>query len=181
MKTVRLLLFVSAIALLAFGCGKGSQGVTGPTGAVGPTGANGYANVKNHVYSISNSNWIENIKHTLWYNTDTATTLITDTVQQTVTVFFSTNGVNGPWTAMPCLNALNLGDTLTYVWSPLSIEFVYKYFDATPKAVAPAQTMYFDVAVIPSAVTKRHPNTNWKDGNAVLKLPEVQAAMQMKN
>jgi hypothetical protein len=172
MKTLKLLSLVAGFAFLFSGCGgpEGPAGPAGPTGAQGNNGLNGVANINIQVVDVTS--WTLNASPTYYYAsfTDGA---ITDPTNETVQVFFSAAGSNGPWQALPANNVFNSTDQITYSWTTNTVTFFYDYTSLTNVPL----NVYFNVAVIPPAVMKRHPNTNWKDGNAVLQLPEMEAAI----
>ena len=170
MKTLRVLSFAALLALVFTGC-SGPEGPQGPAGTPGSNGLNGVANITISVYDIQS--WLFNASPAYYYNSATDGA-ITDPTAETVQVFFSANSANGPWQAVPANNVFNAGDQITYSWTTNTISFFY---DFSSLSNVPAD-VYFNVAVIPPAVMKKHPGFNWKDGNAVLQLPEMKAAIQ---
>ncbi|HXB12113.1 MAG TPA: hypothetical protein VNZ45_09025 [Bacteroidia bacterium] len=169
MKTLRLLSLVAGFAFLFSGC-SGPEGPQGPAGTNGLDGANGVANINIVVADITS--WTLNASPTYYYATLTDGA-ITDPTAETVQVFFSATSNNGPWQALPANNVFNSGDQITYSWTTNTVTFFYDYTSLTNVPL----DVYFNVAVIPPAVMKKHPGFNWKDGNAVLHLPEMEAAM----
>ena len=171
MKTLRLLSIVAGFAFLFSGC-AGPEGPQGPAGNDGLNGSNGVANIS--IGQVDVQSWSSVASYFQATYTDGA---INDPTNLTVQVFFSVNGFNGPWQALPGNNLWNTGDQLTYGWTTNTVTFFYDY---SSLANVPLD-VYFNVAVIPPAVMKQHPGFNWKDGNAVLQLPEMKAAMQRAN
>lgn len=169
MKTLKVLSFAAGIALMLSGC-TGPTGPQGAPGANGANGLNGVANINIQEFSVGSGSWSFNASPAYYY-ANTGEGAITDPNTEAVSVTFSL-GANGPWQALPANNVLNSGDQITYSWSTDLISFLYDFTSA------PGVTIYFNVAVIPPAIMKRHPGMNWKDSKAVFALPEVEAAMQ---
>jgi hypothetical protein len=166
MKTLRLLSFVAGFAFLFSGC----SGPEGPAGPAGTPGLNGVTNINIQVADVSG--WVFNASPA-YYSATFTDGAISSADNETVQVFFSAISNTGPWQALPANNVFNAGDQLTYSWTTNTVTFFY---DWNTLAGVPAD-VYYNVAVIPPAIMKKHPGTNWKDGNAVLQLPEMQAAI----
>lgn len=167
MKTLKVLSYVAGIALLLSGC----SGKQGPAGPQGPAGLNGVANIHSQVVDVTS--WTPASGYfTAFYNEG----YITDPNNEGVMVYIGLSST-GPWQTLPCSSLFNSGDQMVAAWTTNNVTFDY---DFATLANVPGN-VYFNVVVIPFAVMKQHPNTNWKDGKAVLLVPEVQAAMNAAN
>lgn len=170
MKTLKVLSFVAGISFLLSGC----SGKQGPAGPQGNPGLNGVANIHSQVVSVSLSGWSWVAVpgyYTAFYNEG----YITDPNNEAVEVYLGPTST-GPWQTMPCSHVFNNGDQMVAAWTTNNVTFDYDWNSlSSPNPVA--DPVYFNVVVIPAAIMKQHPNTNWKDSKAVLQMPEVQAAM----
>jgi hypothetical protein len=171
MKTLRVFSFVAAFAFLFSGCSgpAGPEGPAGPAGNDGANGLNGVANI--NIAQVDVTSWTPVASYFAATITDGA---ISDPANMTVQVFFSQSSITGPWQALPGNNLWNNGDQLTYGWTTNTVTIFYDWNTLTNVPL----NVYFNIAVIPPAVMKQHPGFNWKDGNAVLQLPEMKAAIQ---
>jgi hypothetical protein len=174
MKLINAFTFAAGIALLFSGCAgpAGPEGQLGPAGSNGQNGTNGAANISISVYSVPLGSWVLNASPAYYY-ASFADTAITDSVQEGIEAFFSISST-GPWQALPAINVFNTGDEITYSWTNNKIQFEYDYTSLNNFP----PNIYYNVAVIPPTIMKRYPGTNWKDGKAVLKIPEVEAALK---
>ncbi len=175
-------------ALCAIGFASCQKGDTGPAGATGPqgsagaqgvtgaTGPTGNANVVISEITIPAANWISD-GNGGWDTSLTAngfTNINTDAINiyaSSDSAYFQALPYSGTVVGAPVVNYALFTNTILIEYTPQT------GVASIPK---PSGKMYFDVVVVPKAVMKAHPYTNWKDLSAVLQLPEVQAA-QKKN
>jgi hypothetical protein len=180
MKTLHSLLVVAGTALMLAACTgpagpagpAGQDGANGADGANGTNGTNGVANITNSITDITG--WSFNTSPAYYYAALTNGS-ITDPNNEQVEVYFGLSN-NGPWQAMPGVNLFNSGDQLTFDWTTNAVQINYDYSSLTN---VPSD-LYVNVLVIPPAVMKRHPGTNWKDASAIKSIPEVEAALNTK-
>jgi hypothetical protein len=182
MKTIKVLSFISLISLLLSGC-TGPQGPTGPTGTTGANGINGAGIVSIGLFGISNLSWIQigSPNKATGFQANLPDADITDTLFEVVQVYVSIGSTHGPWIALPCSDIYYSApndtiDQLKFFWKLDTVNINYNML-SPGYSVLPKSIIWASVAVIPATVMKRHPGTNWKDGNAVMHIPEVEAAM----
>ena len=159
MKKFRLLFYIASVAVFLGSC-TGKDGAPGATGPAGTNGTNGTANITTTTYTITTSQWVS---HSNWYSAALSVPALTDSNTDVVMVYVSkTSGLySGEWYGLPLPNFLVTGDGVNYTYGNKQMSFGYNY------SSAPSQTLNFKVCVIPPAVIKSHPNTNWKNYNEV--------------
>lgn len=185
MNRLRLFSLSATAALLFYGCTgpQGEAGTTGINGTNGTNGTNGFANVSIKTDSITITGWRQvGTPNANGYCDTLADGGIADTTYDVVEVYYSTLSRSGPWTALPVSDVYysppnDTLDQLGYTWGLGYVKINYKIL-LPGYTILPKSTIYLDIAAIPPAFIKRHPATNWKDAGAVLRLPEIEAAMQ---
>ena len=151
-----------AIGIAAFFSSCTKDGATGPTGPQGPAGN---ANVQQYTYIITSGSWSK-VSATQWSYNTTLGVPTTDVAD----VYFSENGAS--FLPLPYGSLFSSGDNLTFGYQTGA---GLTLFYTNPSSVAPPSTIYANVFVVPPAVMKQHPNTNWNDYN------QVSAIMNDKN
>jgi len=155
MKTTKSILVLLSATLLFTACKK--QEPTPPAGVVG---------LSSNIYTVTPAAWgLSGLNgQEAAFITDT---WLNDPINDGVEVFVS-GYPDGKWMGMPASNLVQTGDYVEYLYSNQQIEIVY---DGTP---SPGINLYIKVVVIPPAIMKQHPNTNWKDYDQVEALIEAQ-------
>ena len=180
MKTLRLLSFAAGISMLLAGC-------TGPKGDTGPAGANGNANVIDHTYSVSMSNWTYvgspyYYWYTQWTDADVSQSILNT---GSVETFVSYNSGTS-WNMVPYTEVLS--STLTGIWTVNAalntMQINYSYSDATahsdPNTEYGVPAIWFKVVCIAGPVMKKHPNTNWHNYAEVKAIEDQEGATIIK-
>ncbi|NNM95563.1 MAG: hypothetical protein HKL88_08925 [Bacteroidia bacterium] len=155
--------------MAAFGIAVTLFACKGDTGPAGPAGTNGVANISSNIYTVSPGSW-SNPSAGL-YNYVASDASITNANTDGIEVFMSGNNTN--WFGLPLTNVFANPDELFFMYINGQITFEYD------GSSAPATTQYFKVVVIPPAVMKQHPRTNWKNWSEVSAI--IQAQKMMNN
>jgi hypothetical protein len=162
MKVYKILCYVTFVAVLS-SCTKdgatGPQGVQGINGATGPTGANGSngtSNISSVIFTITPGQW-STIGAGAEYEYGYPDFAITNADSDLVEVFYQNAIHPNTYRALPCTSVLSLNDQFLYEYADNVVDFFYEYTSA------PAVNMVVKVVLIPPAIIKQHPNTNWKD------------------
>lgn len=191
-KIFTLLSLTVGIAAMISSC----TGPAGSDGPPGPTGGNGVTNMTFYPFTLDTTSWIllNGVDTTGFASTPIS---LANLLQQAnpdaqIDVYFSLSSLQGPWTALPYsgifygpvqgLSNDTIIDQMSYQFAygnPGSMTIIYnfiynKYHHHTRK---PKQVIYGMAVLIPQVIMKRHPNTDWKNGNAVMQLPEAQTAL----
>lgn len=135
------------IALLFTSCQKGA---TGPAGAAG---ANGVANISSTITSITPGSWSN--PATGEYIVKVTNAAIANADNDGIEVFISTS--TGLYLGLPATNILTNGDQMEFAYQTGAISLLYL------NSTAPTSAINLKVVVIPPAIMKQHPNTNWND------------------
>jgi hypothetical protein len=178
---MKLMHFLSVIALAAMAASctvEGPAGPVGPAGQNGGNGANGTANIYSNTYTITS--WSTTATTNKWVSIN-ADTNITNLSADAVEVYWSAPSDSG-WLSMPHSNLVVSGDELGYGFNTGSVTFIYYgNTNATWPTVA-FDTVYFNVVVIPPVMQSKYPGTNWQNAEEVYqKIPEVKAALYNAN
>lgn len=147
-----ILVLLTAITLFS-SCGK--DGATGPQG---PQGIPGSSNVSSFIYDVSS--WVYN-STVPEFNTNLPVPEITSDVINGGTVqVFEGNASSGSsiWYSMPYSYT---GIEHSYSISLGNVEVEFTRSDGTVPTTPGAYQ--FKVVVIPPAIVKKHPNTNWNN------------------
>lgn len=156
--------YLLASVLIAFvSCKKGD---TGPQGPAGPAGANGSANVSYGTVTVTPGTW-SSVGTGQW-EVSYSDAAITDADQDMVIGYVSSS--TGTWWALPTTNYFTTagsGDALDLAYS--TGNFTILYTNNNVSATAPTVAVSFKVVVIPPAIIKNNPSTNWNDYNQVKK------------
>ncbi|NNM95852.1 MAG: hypothetical protein HKL88_10410 [Bacteroidia bacterium] len=177
---------------------------TGPAGPDGPQGApggNGVTNITFYPFTILAADW--SLQGGIDSNgfksipVSVATLIQQASPDAQVEVYYSLSSPDqGPWTALPYSGIFygpgqissndTIVDQLGYQFdfaNPGQLNLLYSFIfhHYTYHTQRPKATIYGLISVIPQVIMKRHPNFNWKDGNAVMQLPEVKAALISAN
>ena len=150
---------MAILALTVSSCQKGDTGPAGSAGTNGTNGTNGVANITSAIYPVTPGSWSN--PSTDVYTVSYTNSAISDANHDGIEVFISTNG--SIWFGLPSTNLISSGDNVEFNYSNGQIEFLYIFTSA------PTSTLDFKVVVIPPAIMKQHPNTNWSDYNNVIK------------
>jgi hypothetical protein len=175
-------LSILAIAAVFSSCSKGDTGETGPqgpAGANGLNGANGVANINTQEYTVTSANWNATSSANTTYISTWTESDITDNNNDVVEVYWN-NSSGAGWLSMPYPGLVVNGDLLSYGYNDNSITFQYWTGGTNtlpPSSYVGLSTLYFKVTVIPPAIQKRYPGTNWKNAAEVAKIPEVATAL----
>lgn len=161
MKTVKISILISAIAIALASCSKdgaaGPAGASGSNGKNGTNGTNGVANISSVIYPLTAASWAAN--GTGLYKVIIADTAISNVTLDGIEVFCEI--ATGNFMALPSPNVLNWGDQVYFETRASTLEVLYAFTSA------PGIATNFKVVVIPPAIKKLHPTTNWKDYNQV--------------
>jgi hypothetical protein len=172
MKNLTLLLALCAIAFTA--CQKGDAGPAGATGPQGPQGSIGNANVIITEITVPPSHWISDGNG--GWDTSLTATGFTNINQDAINIYGSTDSAY--FSALPYSGVTSGAPVVNYSLFSNSILIQYEPQSGVPSIPQPTSKIFFDVVVIPKAVMHAHPNTNWRNANEVLQLPEVKAALR---
>lgn len=149
------------VCLLAITLFAGCTGKQGPQGPAGTNGANGTANISSWTFTTGSFGGSSGN----WYYVQ-GVSAITDMNTNLVEMYAYSNTYT-EWLALPLANLYANGDLLTFGEYTGGVDLHY-YGTSNPGAIT------FKVVVIPPAVMKKHPNTNWKDYSQVKALVDVQ-------
>lgn len=163
MKNTKQLLTVFAIAaaVVFYGC-KGKDGAPGATGPAGTNGTNGNANVTAYHFTIYPSDWHLSGDSKYFYSEYITQTMISDNASVMV---YSDNG-SGKYLALPFTT---FDIEYYYQFASYGIEMDIRSASGNTSFVAPTGALYFKAVVIPPALKKAHPSTNWNDYNETMK------------
>jgi hypothetical protein len=165
-KTILNTMMAICIAITLNGC----AGKDGAPGATGPQGPTGNANVTSYSYIVNTGNW--NTVGTSGNAWSVTTTLSVPTIDL-VTAYVSPNGTT--YLPLPESSYFANGDNLTFDYQT-SAGLTFFYYN--PASAAPTATIYVNVFVVPPAIMKQHPNTNWKDYSQVQAIINSEKANQ---
>ncbi len=173
MKAIKYL-SIFAIAVIFASCAK--DGATGATGPQGPQGNNGVANINTQIFSVGTGGWSYASSAAVWYVTFTESDITNNNTDIVEAYWSNSSSSSAGWLALPQANLWVVGDNFTYGFNDNSITI--SYYGNTPNAPSAYEpNLYFKVTVIPPAIQKKYPGTNWKDAAQVSLIPEVQAAL----
>ena len=148
------------MATLFMGCTK--------QGATGPAGANGNANVISSVYDVQPSSWSSDGSGG-WY---CSLTPVENPTLGAVEIYASTDGTD--WAALPAIGYTVGAPDINYACNTTTLQVSYDAQTGTASIAKPVNLVYIKVILIPPAVMKQHPNTNWKDINEVNSIMALQ-------
>jgi hypothetical protein len=179
MKTTKLLTAMMAIvfAVTILSCSKGDTGATGAMGTPGAPGApgnNGVANLQVDTGTVFQTDWTQGSGN-IWEAALTVNSLTQTIVNSgTIEVFEYYGGA--AWSNLPYTYLIN---TTYFAYTSGNLVL----FNANSDGSLPSQpsTTLFKIVLIPPAIMKKYPNTNFANASEVTKLPEVQAALNKKN
>ncbi len=175
---------------------------TGPAGSDGPQGppaGNGVTNMSFYSFTLDTISWVlQGGADSTGFNSvsiSIATLVKQAQPDAQLVVYYSLSSLHGPWNALPYSGIFygNVGgnndtiiDQLGYQFSfqnpgDLIINYNYLVTRYHFKVHKPKVPIYGLAILIPQVVMKRHPNTNWKNCNAVLQMPEAKAAFSAEN
>jgi hypothetical protein len=184
MKNLTMLLALCAIAFTSCQKGdtgpsgtagaQGTQGIQGTTGASGATGPTGNANVVITEITVPAKNW-KSDGNGGWDTVLTATGF-TNINQDAINIYYSSDSAY--FSALPFSGVTVGAPVINYALFTNTILMEYEPQSGVPSITQPSGKEYFDIVVVPLAVMKSHPNTNWKNASEVMALPEVQAALR---
>lgn len=167
MKTLKFTLAAVLIAAMFTACTKeGPVGPAGPAGATGPQGPSGVTGTY-ATFPSNPSDWSPSGSFLIaGYNA----TIIDQYVDANgvVMAYFQTSAMGtNQWAPLPDTYPISntVEQTLTYNYDINTFTLQMQNSDGTVPAAPAAFTV--KVVVIPTAVIKQHPNTNWKDYNVV--------------
>ena len=181
MKNLTMLLALCAIIFTS--CKKGDPGATGPqgaqgtqgiTGVAGATGPTGNANVIITEITVPPSHWISDGNG--GWDTSLTATGFTNINKDAINIYASTDSAY--FSALPYSGTSVGAPVVNYALFSSSILIEYTPQTGVATIPKPSGKVYFDIVVVPMAVMKSHPTTNWKNAVEVMQLPEVQAAMR---
>ena len=181
MKNLTMLLALCAITFAS--CQKGdtgpagatgAQGSQGTSGAAGATGPTGNANVIISEITVPKNNWVSD-GNGGWDTSFTATGF-TNINADAINIYASSDSAY--FQALPYSGTAVGAPVVNYALFNNSILIEYTPQTGVASIPQPSGKMYFDIVVVPMAVMKAHPNTNWKNMSEVMQLAEVQAAMK---
>ena len=181
MKNLTMLLALCAIIFTS--CQKGDAGAAGPQGAQGPqgaagvtgaTGPTGNANVIVSEITVPPSNWISDGNG--GWDTSLTATGFTNINKEAINIYASTDSAY--FSALPYAGTSIGAPVVNYALFNNSILIEYTPQTGVSSIPQPNSKIYFDIVVVPMAVMKSHPNTNWKNATEVMQLPEVRAALK---
>jgi hypothetical protein len=171
-KTILKTMVILCVAIMLNGC-AGKDGAPGATGPQGTNGVNGVANISTTNFTVYAGTWTT-LKANYGYDYVQSVSAITDYNNDAVEVFFQTTA-GADWIPLPVSNWFINGDELTYEFNNGAVVI---YYYSSVSTTAPSSTIYFNVKVIPPAIMKQHPNTNWKDYKEVQSIINSQKANQ---
>ncbi len=157
--------FLSIVCILVMFCSSCEK--TGPQGPLGPTGANGVTNISSTVFTVPTTFWTYVAGDYLYTDGDTA---ISNPTVDGIQMFYSINSVD--WFCLPQTGIWAGSDVMEFAYTKSQFTLYYKY------DLAPAANILIKVVVIPPAIMKQHPNTNWYDYNQVSALIQAQKAFK---
>jgi len=158
---------IIAMAFLAASCTK-----QGPTGPQGPPGADGSSNVSAKTYTVAPGDWSSNGNGGWVCNLAPAN----NPTLGAISILFSYD--NNHWIGLPYIGN-TVGDVdINYVVTSSNIQIQYVPQTGSASIGAPANPVYIQVSLVPSAIEVKHPDINWQNAMQVAQLPEVQAAVK---
>jgi len=172
MKNLTMLLALCAIAFAS--CQKGDTGPAGPQGAAGAQGPTGNANVIITEITVPPSHWASDGNG--GWDTSLTANGFTNINKDAINIYASTDSAY--FSALPYSGTTPGAPVVNYAMAGNSILIEYAPQTGVASIPQPSGKIYFDIVVVPLAVMKSHPNTNWKNLNEVMQLTEVKAATQ---
>ena len=120
--------------------------------------------------SVSPGNWSSD-GNGGWLTTFVATGF-SNITQAAISIYWSTDNTN--FSALPFVGDTMGAPDINYSLNSSTISVFYDAQTGVPNISQPATTIYFNVVVVPQAVMKQHPHTNWKDYAQVQAIIEAQ-------
>lgn len=189
-KILYLSLVIISCALIISGC----TGPDGPNGANGPAGTTGSTNIKFFTYTVAPTqdpaDWNQlGTPNATGFATNLLVSAIGADTNLVVQVYYGLPSVPGRWFAMPASQIFystlsppvvqDTVDQLGFTWFTNTVSITYNMTSPiNVTTILPKTNLFFIVSVIPPTYMKKHPGTNWKDANAIMRLPEVEAELQ---
>ncbi|MGP8215270.1 MAG: hypothetical protein ACLQQ4_06885 [Bacteroidia bacterium] len=168
MKTLRISMLISGMALLFASCSK--DGATGPAGPTGTAGANGVANISSTIYNVPTADWGASITG-YGYEDTIKDAAIKNADSDAVEVFIEP--VTGYFLNLSSNNVYTNGDEMNFTVATGKVDLFY--ITSPAHSIVPP-TSNFKVVVIPPTVIRQYPNTNWKDYAAIMAIMDKQTA-----
>jgi hypothetical protein len=162
MKTLKLSIFAAILAIGLYGC----VGKDGAPGAQGPQGPQGNALVLSDTFSVHTGNWV--VASTSLVASFTATAINTAVYNGGAVEAYYGSYTSLSWTALPWTYPLGGGvmQSLTYSYDNTQGFFLQLDNSNGTTPTAPG-SFVCKLVVIPPAIMKAHPNTNWKNYSEV--------------
>jgi hypothetical protein len=184
MKNLTMLLALCAIAFTS--CQKGDTGPAGPAGAQGTQGTQGTTGVSGATGPTGNANVVISeitVPPSHWradgnggWDTAVTATGFTNINQDAINIYWSVDSVN--YAALPYSGTLAGLPVINYSLFNNNILIEYEQQSGMASIAQPNRKEFFNIVVVPLAIMKLHPYTNWKNAGEVMQLPEVQAALK---